>query len=447
MSSVKYLQPIYSPRPFQAYLRTKLEEKRFNVIVCHRFFGKTIEMINFICDKALASTQPLSKYAYIAPLREQAKAIVWDAFKYYLSYLPDVVYNEAELKITMPNGSVILVRGADNPDALRGNHLNGVVLDEVAQMPDSIWSKVIRPAVESKRGWACFIGTPAGKNLFYDLYIKNKSNSELIQKEWASFLFTIKDTKILNEDEIAAYIEDAGEEAFEQEMMCSFDAAVKGTYYGRAISDLKKNNQIGSFGYDDKYPVTISFDLGVNDFTCIWFSQIIGNKVNIIDYYEANNIADFSHFINVLVGRSYKYDKLILPHDSLNRVLGMAKTIYQQLVESALGRVIIAPKKIGVVEGIGVVRNLLPKCNFNESKCKQGLIALELYRSDYNEKLGVQQQKPLHDWTSHAADAFRYLAVSLNNINTNTQFNHTTNFDPLRRQPQSGYVDYNPFDN
>lgn len=440
--NIKTINPVYNPLPLQAKLHQDLELKRFNVVVWHRAAGKTFAMVNYIIEKALTNKDTLAKYAYIAPFREQAKTVVWDLMKWQLSYLPNVVFNEAELKVTMPTGAVILVRGADNPNALRGNHLNGVVLDEVADMPESLWPKVISPSLERKNGWCVFIGTPAGKNLFFNYYMMafDKNNTD-----WGSYMLKITESGLKTPEEMATIKRRIGKEAFEQEYMCSFTAAVKGTYYGEEINELADSGKIGDYPYDRRYPVITAWDLGSNDATSVWFVQKIDNQIRVIDF-EQKTRSKIPVFIQILRDKKYKYEEHLFPHDAKQVRFETAKTAIEQFREAGIGRCKVV-KKRDIMTGISAVRSFLQNCVFNEKTTSEGLNSLSLYRSEYNERLSVFQATPRHDEHSHAADAFRYLATGMTKTPDRRDLSDVDySFNPLQTSKVERYYVYNPLD-
>lgn len=212
----------YNPHKYQVEVHKR--RKRFNVLVCHRRWGKTVLAVNSIIDDALKSTKVNPRYGYIAPYRTQAKNVSWDIFKLYTANIPGVSYNEAELKIKFAhNGAVITLCGADNPDALRGIYLDGCVMDEMADMKPDTWTAVVRPAIADRKGWVIFIGTPKGYDLFYEMY-----NRGLADPDWHAALYSAEDTLLpwLDEEELANARADMPENQYRQEFLCSFEASV-----------------------------------------------------------------------------------------------------------------------------------------------------------------------------------------------------------------------------
>lgn len=446
--TIKVLKSPYSPRDLQQKLQ--LELGRFNVVVAHRRFGKTILCVNQIIQQALSNTKQRPQLCYIAPTKEQAKRIVWKYFKEYSNFIEGINYNEAELRIDFPDrkidgvkvaGATVYVLGAEDPDTLRGMYLDGVVMDEVAQMPKSVWSEVLAPALSDRGGWAIFIGTPKGKNYFFELYeqaSKGISPDGLPIKGWKAFMFKASETGYVSQDELELAQGNMPPEMYEQEYECSFYSAIQGTYYGRTLAQLREDGGIGSYNYNPKYPVITAWDLGMNDATSIWFVQQVDNLNYLIDYHEESD-RGLNYHLNIIKGKPYVYDYHVLPHDVNQRNFSTGVTRLEEIMRAGL-KVKVAPK-LPVFDGINATRTLLPLCRFNDKKCEKGINSLFHYRSAFNEKLGVAQQQPIHDKNSHAADAFRYLAVTLkptkserelyNEKHNKLPTRYNSNFDPF----------------
>ena len=216
----------YKPR-YPAVHKT-LETHRFVVLVAHRRFGKTVLVINHLLKQALLCDKPRGSFAYVGPLRNQAKVVAWDYLKHYSAFIPGRTVNESELCITIPSnggGSRIRVFGADNPDALRGLYFDGVILDEVAQMKPEVWEEVIRPALSDRHGWAVFIGTPKGMNLFSALYYKAMELQSAEDPDWAALCFPVTETNVLPAEEVERIRNEQAENIFRQEYLCDFNAS------------------------------------------------------------------------------------------------------------------------------------------------------------------------------------------------------------------------------
>ena len=392
----------YSPRPLQREVHNSL--KRFNVLVCHRRFGKSVLSINQLIKTAVS--KPMSRCAFVAPTYRQGKSIAWEYLKQYtqpLMYLGGNK-NETELKIELFNGSAIQIFGADHPDSLRGMGFHGVVLDEYALMAPRVWTEIIRPAISDHLGWVMFIGTPMGHNQFWEVYDFSLRG----HKDWFGQLYRASETNVIPHEELKQAQEIMTDEQYQQEFECSFTAAVSGAYYGKLISKAEKENRIGNVPVDEHVGVETWWDLGIGDSTAIWFAQRIGEEIHLIDYYE-NSGESLAHYADVLEEKGYAYERHIAPHDIMARELGTGKSRFE--VSQDLGIDFEVAPKLEVDHGIESVRNALPYCWFDREKCKLGLDALRQYRKQWDEKNQVFKNKPLHDWCSHAADSFRYGCV------------------------------------
>jgi hypothetical protein len=204
---------------------------------------------------------------------------------------------------------------------------------------------------------------------------------------------------------------DLPEDKYAQEFECSFDAAIAGSYYGKLMAQAESERRIASVPHDPAVMVWTGWDQGIRDATAIWFAQIVGCEIHIIDYYEASGV-DLAHYVRHLARLPYIYAGHIVPHDARARELGTGKSRIEVMEGLGLKNLRIAPPH-RIEDGIDAVRMFLPKCWFDAGRCARGIEALKLYRSGQDDKLQVPKPNPVHDWTSHAADAFRYLAMTL----------------------------------
>jgi phage terminase large subunit len=393
-------------KQFREFLTTT---NRYAVIVAHRRAGKTVACIQRLMKATLECNKKRPRFAYIAPYLKQAKTVAWDYLKEYASKIPGAAIHESELRVDFPhNGAQIRLYGADNPDALRGIYLDGVVLDEAADMSPRIYPEIVRPALSDRKGWAVWIGTPKGQNEFYDLWQQTDGDDE-----WFRLLLKASQTGIIDADELRSAKRQMTLEQYEQEYECSFHAAIMGAYYSRDIQTAEDEGRVIAELYDKNLEVHTAWDLGVSDDTSIIFFQQAGTQIRIVDYYSANGFG-LDHYAGVLKGKPYQYGKHYLPHDVEVRVLSggdIAKTRRQTLAGLGIQSTVVA--KAPVEEGINAVRRILPKCWFDKTNCEYLLKSLRQYRRHYDENRKVFQERPLHDWTSHAADAMRYLALSV----------------------------------
>jgi hypothetical protein len=377
-------------------------------MVCHRRAGKTVATINDLIRRVMLCPRGRPRAAFIAPLYKQAKDSAWDYLKHYGLAIPGASVKEAELSLELPNGGRLRLYGADNPDGLRGIYLDEVVLDEYAQMRDGLWSQVIRPALADRQGAATFIGTPLGRNGFAALWDRAKADPT-----WFCLMLKASESAILPAEELRAARQDMSADQYAQEFECSFDAAVAGAYYAQLLRQAEADQRIGRVPWEPKLPVHSAWDLGIGDSTAIWFFQLAGLEIRVIDYHENNGVG-LSHYAGELLERKtrgWAFGEHILPHDAEVRELGTGKSRLEIL--HSLGISCRVLPLLPVDDGIEAVRTLLPRCWFDAGRCARGLDALRQYRRAYDDRLRAFHGRPLHDWTSHAADAFRYLAQGL----------------------------------
>lgn len=394
----------YAPR--KAFLPFHERKQRWAVMVAHRRAGKTVACVNDLIRAALTEGKQDARYAYIAPQFNQAKDVAWMYLKRFCGVIPGAEFNESELRVDLPNGARIRLYGADNPDRLRGIYLDGVVLDEYADMRPSVWGEIVRPLLTDRQGWAVFIGTPKGRNAFWSVWDQAASNDR-----WFRLMLRASETGILPADELSDAQGDMTPEQYAQEFECSFEAAILGAYYARELRDAETDGRICSVPVERSSLVHVAWDLGVGDSTALVFCQVVGREWRIVDYYEANGVG-LDHYVQVLNARGYTYGDQILPHDVGVRELGTGRSRLEVLDSLGVRNVKVLPAT-SVDDGINAVRMTLPKCWFDATRCHDLLEALRQYRTEYDDRLKRFKPRPLHDWTSHAADAFRYLCVGL----------------------------------
>lgn len=404
MTTRQVVQSLYNPRnhakPFHA------RSNRFAVMVMHRRAGKTVACINDLIDKALHNNLPLPKYAYIAPLYRQAKEIAWSYLKMYSEPVCEKVM-ESELSVRLKTGATIKLYGADNPDSLRGNFFDGVVLDEYAQMSPRLFGEIIAPTLADRKGWAVFIGTPAGQNHFKELW-DGAANDD----RWYKQILRASESGIIDADELAmlASLPGSDEATFAQEFECSFSAAVRGAYYG---AQLNKLNHEGDYPYDPELPVITAWDIGYSDDTSIWFVQTNGKEIKVVDFFTVSGYS-VDDVLGVLRAKPYAYGEAYLPHDAKNKSFQTGKSTLELM--RAAGMTCRLVPSLSVQDGIQAVRYTLPNVYFNtpNKDVKMGLNALKIYQREWDDKKRIFREEPKHDWSSNPADAFRMLALALN---------------------------------
>lgn len=394
----------YDPRgAFRAF---HARPQRYAAMVCHRRAGKTVACCADLVCAALFTKKQDARFAYVAPHLVQAKDIAWMYIKRLTADIPGVQYNEAELRADFPNGARIRLYGGENADRLRGIYLDGIILDEYADMRPSIWGEIVRPLLMDRQGWAVFIGTPKGRNAFYEVY-----NSAVIDPSWYSLKLTAEMSGFLPEEELAAARRDMTPEQFAQEIECSFDAAIQGAYYGKEIADAEAQGRICDVPYDPLLPVHTVWDIGVGDSMAIWMFQVTRGDVRVIDYME-NHSKGFDYYVAELNAKPYVYGTDWVPHDAKVREPGApgARSRLQTLVTLGRKPDLVPDQKIE--DGINAARMVFPRLRFDQARCRYALEALRQYRVAFDEKTKAFKNHPKHDWTSHCADAFRYLCLA-----------------------------------
>jgi phage terminase large subunit len=401
----------YTPR--EQFIPYHDRTERFAKIVAHRRFGKTVGCINdmiksaLTCDTKGRKGKP-PRYAYVAPTYSQAKDVAWSYLKYYSSPIPGLKMSESELFVEYPNGARIRLYGADNYDRLRGLYFDGVTVDEPAQMDPRAWPEVIRPTLSDYAGWGTFIGTPAGRDWFYKIDLADDGS---LLDGWFRRTLKASETDIIPPAELDSLKAGLSEEQYAQEFECSFEAAVIGAYYGKLMAAAEGDRRIIGVPYEPTAQVYTAWDLGIRDSTAIWFAQVVGREIHIIDYYESSGV-DLGHYVREITQRPYLYAGHIVPHDAQAKELGTGKSRLEVLESLGLKNLTIC-KMHRVEDGINAVRTIIPRCWFDAKRCARGIDALKLYRAEYDDKLQALKPRPVHDWASHAADAFRYLAMTI----------------------------------
>ena len=382
-------------------------QQRWAVIVAHRRCGKTVACINDLLLRAINEGKDNARYAYIAPYYAQAKSIAWDYLMRY-SEPVRVNHNISELWVELMNGSRIRLFGGDSPDSLRGNYLDGVIIDEMADTKPSLWGEVIRPLLSDRRGWAVFIGTPKGHNTFYDIY----QYANLNPNEWYSKTLRASQTKIIAQAELDDALKLMTVDQYQQEFECSFEAAILGAIYGTEMRLLTDADRITKVECDTLFPVHTAWDLGYNDATAIWWFQVVHGEIRVLDYHEAHG-QPIIYYANQIKERPYEYGTHWLPHDARAKTLASGgKSIIEQLFDKLPKESFKIVPNLSLQDGIQASRLALARTWFDAMKCSEGIECLRQYQREFDEDKKVFRDKPRHDWTSHGADAFRMLSVA-----------------------------------
>jgi phage terminase large subunit len=289
----------YEPR--EVFVPYHDRTQRFAIGVAHRRCGKTVACINDKIKRAIQSTRPMYRAAYVAPYLKQAKDVAWEYLKQFSQPLWSKPPNESELYVELLGGQRVRIYGADNADALRGGYLDDVTLDEYADMRPGVWSSIIRPMLSDRLGSATFIGTPKGRNEFCKLY-----EDAADDPDWFRFFLPASETDILPRSELDAARRNMTPEEYDQEYECSFEAAIKGAYFGKEMAQAARSGRIGVVDHEPQLPVFTAWDLGIGDSTAIWFWQAHAGEIRIIDFYEKSG-EGIEHYAKVLQAKPYRY--------------------------------------------------------------------------------------------------------------------------------------------
>lgn len=399
----------FYPRPYQVPILNALNNgcKRA-VWVAHRRAGKDLTVLNWVIPQLIKET---CTCFYVMPTYSQGKKILWDATTNdgmrVLDHFPEEFVahkNSQEMKIRFGNQSLFQIIGSENVDSLVGTNPKIIVFSEYALQNPQAWT-YLSPILKVNNGTAIFISTPRGKNHFYDLYVHAKNNPE-----WFCERLTIEDTGVLTKADIEQEIrEGMSEELAMQEYFCSFDRGVEGAYFAKFIDQARRENRIGKVSYDPSTMVDTYWDVGFGDATAIVFGQSIGTEFRIIDCYESSG-EGLPHYIKHLQSKPYVYGRHFFPHDAGSGSFQTGKTIQGLAAELGIKTIILPKSDIEV--GIEMARSLLSICCIDESKCTRLIKCLECYHKRYNPSMNVYSNTPIHDWSSHFADAFRYCSMA-----------------------------------
>lgn len=404
----QYLARDYQLPLWQAYEEGGLKRM---VLVWHRRAGKDLSLAAFSCVRAM---ERVGAYYHYFPTQKLGRRVIWEGrdkagVKMLDRFPAELVTRRRDdfMRLDLVNGSSYQILGTDNLDVVGVNPV-GCVFSEYPQQDPRAW-ELTRPILAENGGWAAFAYTPRGKNHGWKLYQMAQQNPE-----WFCKLLTIADTGVLTPEQVESERR-AGmsEELIQQEFYCSFELGVEGSYYSKLMGMARTEGRMCELALDEAHPVYTFWDLGVGDATTIWFAQFIDWRIHLIDYYENRN-EGLRHYANHLQSKGYMYGGHFYPHDAEKRGAD-AVTSAQMLRQLGIGGITLPRSEVSF--GIEAVRSVLNRCYWDETKCRQGIACLENYHAVRKENAdGSETQMfggPEHDWSSHGADAFRYLAQAL----------------------------------
>lgn len=405
----------FKPRSYQVPIMDAVLNKGYKRVVgiMPRRAGKDVCAFNIMIRAAI---KKVGVYYYIFPTFAQAKRVVWDSItnegEKFLDYIPKELIrstNSQEMKIRFHNDSLIQLVGSDNVDALVGTNPQGIVFSEYA-IQDPRAYQFLRPILVANDGWALFISTPRGKNHFFTLYEIARNNPE-----WFCLKLSVVDTAHISLHDIEKEKAEGlmSDDLIQQEYFCSFDMGVEGAYYTKYIDRMRVRHQIGIVPFETGFKVHTAWDIGVRDSTAIIFYQEIGQTIRIFDCYE-NSKVGLDHYAKILNQKGYNYGRHFAPHDIRVREFGSGMTRWEKAKELGIKFTIApGPSEISREDGIESVRSAFSRIWVDEVSCKPLIKAIENYRQEYDVKRKVYKDNPLHDWSSHWADALRYMCICL----------------------------------
>lgn len=413
----------WRPRDYQRPLWDYLEKGGKRAIeIAHRRWGKDDLILH---RTAVAMFERPASYWHMLPEFAQARRALWTAVNSHTGKrrideafpheLRDST-NEQEMFIRFKNGATWQLVGSDRYNNLVGAGVAGVTFSEWALANPSSWG-YIRPMIEENDGWATFITTPRGRNHALAMYEMAKSNPR-----WFAEVSSIHNTGALSpaqleeslSEYIALYGEDVGRAQFEQEYECSFNAAILGAFYAREMVAVRREGRIDpDLEHVKDQPVHRAWDIGVKDDTSIWWFQVVGTQVFILDCYSQSGVG-VDHYADVIQKRREEHGWIdgtdFVPHDARVKEWGTGRTRVETMQALGLNPQVIP--QASKLDGINAARKTLARCVFHSRTEEQGISALEQYRREWDDDKKTFKASEVHDWSSHLADAFRYLAMA-----------------------------------
>lgn len=389
-------------KQFRAFLET---QKRWACLVVHRRGGKTYSSLQKLLLRALTHKRPgpPTRYAYIAPTQAQAKDIAWGYLKAFTWQIPGVQTNESDLKITFPDGMIIRLYSGDNYERMRGLYFDGVVVDEPEDIDPLAWPSVIRPCLSDYRGWAIWIGTIKGKKGQWQRYV-----DAVTDPDWFTLLLKASESGIIPDDEIADLKKGIAGDVFEQEFECNPNIGRPGSIYAKEVSEAEADGRIQEFAPDKSALVHTCWDLGSPENTSVVYFQRVGIRIYIIDHDKGLRLTTAERVAH-MHSKGYAFGNHCLPHDAASKLPG-GLSFVEELSSAGLQNVFVIPRTDDPERRINRMWGMFPNIWFRASKTKGLLESLEAYHRKIDIKTATVNSIIVHDWASHDADAFGYIA-------------------------------------
>ena len=391
------------PRPqFRDFL---LRRQRFACVVAHRRAGKTFACIQDLMRAALTHERdgPPCRFAYIAPTRDQAKDIAWPYLTQFSTQIPGTEINRAELTVKYPQGASIRLYSGDNYDRMRGLYFDGVVIDEPADIDPAAWPYVILPCLSDYTGWATFIGTCKGKNAFYRTFQAGRQDPA-----WFTMMLRASESGIIPDGELAIMRSNMTDDAYRQEYECDWSVGIPGAVYAAAIERARAERRIGPMPVDGNSLVHTAWDLGSPRNTVVWYFQTVGRMIRMLGC-DRDRDETIVERVSRMRGMGLLFGDHFLPHDA-EQTERSGRTLATELRAAGLANVRIVPRTVDVWYGINHAKQMFQSLEFREAECAGGIEALEAYHTKEVVAGALSTNDPVHDWSSHTADALRTMA-------------------------------------
>lgn len=410
----------FNPRPYQLAMFKAMDTGITRAFLrWSRRAGKDKTCLNYMIKKMV---EQVGVYYYFFPTYQQGRKAIWENIqdgKKMMDHFPKqyiAKFNNNEMKIELVNGSLMRIIGTDDFDSIMGTNPVGCVFSEFSLQNPAAWD-YIQPILAQNKGWAIFNGTPRGQNHMYNMEAKITGQNDWFVSEVQSLWEDLPNYyKVADMEEIDAMRRSGMDEAtIEQEFGVSYTAGTKGTYYSDQISTARAKGRIGEYPIHDHKWVDTFWDIGKSDATAIWFRQTHGSSQVFIDYYEGNG-KTAAEYVQMLSEKGYNYRTHFLPHDAAHdRFEGCAKNLLRECMNNAgiNDNIVIAPKPNNKVAVINMVRSRFSQYFFNQATCSDGLAKLALYHKRWDSNLQRFSDTPVHDWTSHCADALSTEALTV----------------------------------
>ena len=423
----------FKPRKYQnPLIRAVVEEEKKHILaVMHRRAGKTISVINAMVPMMMRRP---GAYYYIMKSQKQAREVVWlgrgkDGVSFKDYFHPKLIVNEnnTSLMLEFAFGSLFFLFGSTNVDSKIGSNALGIAYDEWS-VQDPHTRDLMTPVIMENGGFEIIICTPRGNNHAYDLYQTNLHNPD-----WHVELLTVDDTTLPDGSPVVSRekideLRRSGlsENVIQQEFYCSWEAAQEGSYFGKQLSGAYAQDRIREIPIKTDLPVYTAWDIGTADSTAIWFFQVDHEYIYLINYFESKNEAppyyiDYLHEFKNKYG--IVYEDHFAPHDGAKREWTTNTSIIDTCHKLGITfkKLERPAKKQDHIEN---ARGMFSRVVIDPIRCRRGIACLKEYRANYNETMKVLSKTPLHNWASHGADAFMYVAQAVPKVESSKYKSH-----------------------